>query len=67
MDIVFFQMKPLGAITHEIDCSTFLHNFNWQCTSKEPFNKSEQNLSLKIFAIVVINNYFLLKRIIIYE
>lgn len=35
--------------------------------AKSLLNKSEQNLSLKIFAIVVINNYFLLKRIIIYE
>ena len=35
--------------------------------AKSFLNKSEQNLSLKIFAIVVINNYFLLKRIIIYE
>jgi len=35
--------------------------------AKSFLSKSEQNLSLKIFAIVVINNYFLLKRIIIYE
>lgn len=35
--------------------------------AKSLLNKSEQNLSLKIFAIVVINNYFHLKRIIIYE
>ena len=45
-DIVFFEMKPLGVITHEIDCfiilpknGTFLHNVNWQCTSKEPFKQ----------------------------
>ena len=66
-------MKPLGAITHEIDCfiilpknGTFLHNniLIGSALAKSLLNKSEQNLSLKIFAIVVINNYFLLKRII---
>lgn len=73
LDIVLLQMKPLGAITHEIDCfiilpknGTFLHNniLIGSALAKSLLNKSEQNLSLKVFAIVVINNYFLLKRII---
>ena len=73
LDIVFFQMKLLGVITHVI-VSSFYQKVELSfiiligsALAKSLSNKSEQNLSLKIFAIVVINNYFLLKRIIIYE
>ena len=66
LDIAFLHIRLIVSLFYQ-KMELFFIILIGSALAKSLLNKSEQNLSLKIFAIVVINNYFLLKRIIIYE